>query len=285
MQFEATAQGPDAQGPFPPAESGYPDTITPTWFQYGMNEGVPRLLDLWDRQGIKVTSHMVGQAAEQNPDLAREVSKRGHEVSGHGQAWTPQYTMSREEEKSSYIKSAETLERITGQRPVGFNAFWMRHSRNTLELLQDQGFIYHIDDLGRDEPSVTPVRGRPFVVVPYTLRNNDIVRYSGSTALTAAAFSQNLKDEFDILYKEAAFRRRMMSVSAHDRLAGSPARVHGLEDFIEYAKSHPGVVFMKKVDIARFALQQNDVPKNPPRTFPEPPQDSSQVQPTQEETL
>lgn len=267
MQFEATAQDASDPGPFPPLDPKYPDTITPTWYQYGMNEGIPRLLDLWDKHDIKVTSHMVGRAVELNPELAKELVARGHEASGHGQTWTPQYSMTEEEERASYIKSADIIEKVTGARPVGFNAFWMRHSTKTLEILQELGFIYHIDDLSRDEPSITPVKGKPFAVVPYTFRNNDIVRYTGSTAMTGAAYAQDLKDEFDVLYAEGATRRRMMSISAHDRLAGAPARVKALDDFITYAKQHKGVVFMRKDEIARWALKHDDTPTNPARVF------------------
>ena len=118
-----------------------------------MNDGIPRLLNLWDKHDIKVTSHMVGRAVALNPELAKVVVARGHEASAHGHKWTPQYSMSAEEERASYIKSADVIEKITGQRPVGFNAFWMRHSENTLKILQDLDFIYHVDDLSRDEPS------------------------------------------------------------------------------------------------------------------------------------
>lgn len=268
MQFEATAQDARDPGPFPAQDPKYPDTIAPTWYQYGMNEGVPRLLKLWDKHGIKVTSHMVGRAVELNPELAKEVVARGHEASGHGQSWTPQYSMTEAEERASYIKSADIIEKVTGTRPIGFNAFWMRHSENTLKILQELGFIYHIDDLSRDEPSFTPVNGKPFAVVPYTFRNNDIVRYSGSTALTGAAYLQDLKDEFDVLYEEGTTRRRMMAVSAHDRLAGAPARVKALDNFITYAKKHEGVVFMRKDEIARWIIERGDAPTNPARVFP-----------------
>lgn len=268
MQFEAGAQGANAEGPFPPMEPGYVDTITPTWYAYGMNEGIPRLLRLLDKHGIKVTSHMVGRAAELAPELARAVAEHGHEISGHGQSWTPQYSMSEAEERASYEQSIATLERITGQRPLGFNAFWMRHTPKTLEILQQLGFIYHIDDLGRDEPSLIPVKGKPFAVVPYSLRNNDIGRFGGNTAMTAAAFLQELKDEFDYLYLEGADRRRMMSISVHDRIGGAPGIVSALNSFLEYAKSHADVGFMRKDEIARWALSQNDVPLNPPRRFP-----------------
>jgi peptidoglycan/xylan/chitin deacetylase (PgdA/CDA1 family) len=209
MQFEAGAQGDHAGGPFPPLDPKYPDTITPTWYAYGMREGVPRLLDLWDRYHVKVTSHMVGRAAELEPTLAREVVERGHEAAGHGETWTPQYSMTPGEERESYRASIASLERITGRRPVGFNAFWMRQTPHTLSILQELGFIYHIDDLSRDEPSIRQVNGKPFAVVPYTHRNNDIVRYD-NPALTVSAFAQETQG------RVRCALRRGRAATAHD---------------------------------------------------------------------
>ena len=159
--------------------------------------------DLWDRVGVKVTSHMVGQAVEKHPDLAKEIGERGHEAAGHGQTWEPQYSMTPEQERAGYQASIETIQRVTGTRPIGFNAFWLRGTPNTLGILQDLGFIYHIDDISRDEPFTVMVNGKPFAVVPYTIRNNDIVRFD-SPATTNAAYLQDLKDDFDFLYAEAA---------------------------------------------------------------------------------
>ncbi|MDF9620524.1 polysaccharide deacetylase family protein [Pseudomonas entomophila] len=267
LQFESGSQPAHAESPFPPLDARYPDTIAPSWYRYGPLEGVPRLLDLFDRHAIKVTSHMVGKAVEAYPELAAEVVRRGHEAAAHGLYWAPQYSLTPAEERRHYEQAAAIVERVTGQRPVGFNAFWMRHSRDTLNILQDLGFLYHIDDLSRDEPSITPVRGKPFVVVPYTLRNNDIGRIAGSTAMTGAALLQELKDEFDVLYAEGRQRRRLMSLSAHDRIGGTPTVAHALDQFIAYAKSHPGVAFLRKDEIARWTLAQGDAPLNPARVF------------------
>jgi peptidoglycan/xylan/chitin deacetylase (PgdA/CDA1 family) len=96
-------------------------------------------------------------------------------------------------------------------------------------------------------------------VVPYTVRNNDIVRFD-SPATTNAIYLQDLKDDFDVLYAEAATRRRMMSISAHDRISGIPGRVKLLEQFIKYAQTQKGVVFMRKDKIAQWALSTADVP-------------------------
>ena len=175
-------------------------------YEYGIKEGIPRLLELWDAKGIKVTSHMVGQAVERHPQLARDIVRARSRGRGHGQTWTPQYSMTPEEERAGYIQSIATIEQATGTRPVGFNAFWLRGTPHTLEILQDLGFLYHIDDVSRT-PFTVAVRGRPFAVVPYTLRNNDIVRYD-SPALTVGAYTAELKAEFDQLYQEAAVRKQ-----------------------------------------------------------------------------
>jgi peptidoglycan/xylan/chitin deacetylase (PgdA/CDA1 family) len=263
MQFETGAQ-PErgASSPFPPLDPKYPDLPVQKWYDYGFKEGIPRLLDLWDRVGVKVSSHMVGQAVERHPALAKEIVDRGHEATGHGQTWEPQYSMTSEQERAGYQASIDTIQRVTGTRPIGFNAFWLRGTPNTLGILQDLGFIYHIDDISRDEPFTVAVNGKPFAVVPYTIRNNDIVRFD-SPATTNAAYLQDLKDDFEILYAEAATRRRMMSVSAHDRISGIPGRVKLLEDFIGHAQKQKGVVFMRKDEIAKWALSASNVPHEP----------------------
>src|SRR5437870_9483904 len=101
MQFEAGAQ-PErgAESPFPVIDSKYPDLPAGKWYDYGFKEGIPRMLDMFDRVGVKVTSHMVGAAVERNPQLAKEIVERGHEAAGHGQTWTPQFSMTPEEERT-----------------------------------------------------------------------------------------------------------------------------------------------------------------------------------------
>ncbi len=260
MQFEAGAQPANAEGPFPPLDPRYPDLATPKWYEYGFKEGVPRLLEIFARKGVKVTSHMVGQAVDRHPELAREIVERGHEASGHGQTWSPQYSMKPEEERASYQASIDSIQRATGQRPVGFNAFWMRGTPQTLGILRELGFLYHIDDLSRDEPFIVAVDGAPFVVVPYTLGLNDIVNFEARYFGTDQ-FASDLKREFDALYAEAAVRRRMISVSLHDRVAGRPGRARMIEEFITYAQKHRGVWFARKDEIARWALESPLTPR------------------------
>ena len=254
MQMEAGAQPESgAESPLPKIGPKYPDIAATKWYEYGFKEGLPRLLEMFDRRNVKVTSHMLGAAVEKHPALAKEIVQRGHEPAGHGQTWTPQYSMTPEQERKSYADSAATIEQVTGVRPVGFNAFWLRGTTQTLQILQELGYTYYIDDVSRDEPFLVNVRNKPFAVVPYTLHMNDIVNYEGRY-FSGDAYAGDLKREFDVLYEEGEHRRRMMSVSAHDRIAGRPARMRVLEEFIQYSQSHPAVTFMRKVDIANYAI-------------------------------
>ncbi|MBA3660745.1 MAG: polysaccharide deacetylase family protein [Gammaproteobacteria bacterium] len=257
MQFEAGGQ-PDrgVESPFSgtPLPSEYPDLPAQTWFEYGYLEGIPRLLELWDKYDIKVTSHMVGKAVLANPDLAKEIVKRGHEAAAHGMSWESQYNMKREQEKKFIADGVKAIQKVTGVTAVGYNCNWLRRSVNTIEILQALGFLYHIDDVSRDHPFIIQANKHPFVVVPYTLRCNDIVLFEGRH-FSPDNFFQTLKYEFDQLYSEGNSRQRMMSISTHDRIGGTPSVVKALDKFLDYASKHRGIWFARKDEIANWTLK------------------------------
>jgi peptidoglycan/xylan/chitin deacetylase (PgdA/CDA1 family) len=235
-------------------ENGLPDLPTNAFFSYGHYEGIPRILDLMDRHKIKLSSFMIGKAVDNAPDLAKEIVRRGHEAAAHGRIWDNSYALPPDEERRFIADGVESIVRATGQRPIGWNAYWMRNSIHTLEILQDLGFLYHIDEPSRDEPFITPLRGKDFVTVPYTFHMNDIVSFPFE-GWNPQAYEQALKDEFDQLYEEAAVRRRMMVFSLHDRISGHAGRVRALDRFLKYARGHADVWFARKDEIARWALE------------------------------
>jgi peptidoglycan/xylan/chitin deacetylase (PgdA/CDA1 family) len=259
MMFEGGGQPiSGAGGLIPePIAKGIPDLPTNAYFAYGHYEGIPRALDLFDKHDIKVSSFMIGEAIKKAPELAQEIVRRGHEAAAHGPTWSNSYNLSRSEEKRFIAASAETIQRITGQQPVGWNAYFLRNSVHILETLQELGFLYHIDEPSRDEPFIIPVKGKDFVTVPYTFHLNDISAYPFE-GYNPIAYEQALKDEFDQLYEEGAGRRRMMLVGFHDRINGHANRIRVLDRFFTYARSKPGVWFARKDEIARWVLAHRD---------------------------
>jgi peptidoglycan/xylan/chitin deacetylase (PgdA/CDA1 family) len=269
LMFEAGGQPiSGAGGVIPdPIQQGLPDLPTNAFFQYGVYEGIPRLLDLFDKHRMKVSSFMIGQAVEKMPDLAREIVRRGHEAAAHGRTWENSYALNAGDERRFISDCVESIVKATSQHPVGWNAYWMRNSPRTLDILQSLGFIYHIDEPSRDEPFIVPLKGGDFVTVPYTFHMNDIVSFPFD-GWNPAAYEQALRDEFDQLYEEGAHRRRMMVVSLHDRASGHANRVRSLDRFLTYARSKPGVWFARKDEIARWALSDRSttpiVKRGPP---------------------
>ena len=262
MMFEGGGQPiSGAGGPIPEhIKDNLPDLPTNAFFAYGYYEGIPRALNLFDKHGIKVSSFMIGKAVENAPDLAQEIARRGHEVAAHGRTWQNSYFLPRDEEKRFIADCVETIHKVTGQRPIGWNAYWLRNSAHILETLQELGFLYHIDEPSRDEPFIIPVNGKDFVTVPYTFHMNDISSFPFE-GYNPMAYEQALKDEFDQLYEEGATRRRMMLIGFHDRINGHANRIRMLDRFLTYAKSHDGVWFARKDEIAKWVLKnRQDTP-------------------------
>lgn len=238
---------------FGPMPEGYLDLPTNSWFEYGAVEGIPRLLDLFDKHRIKATSFMVGTAVEKHPELAREIVRRGHEAAAHGRTWEATFALSRDDERKNIADGVAIIEQVTGFHPVGWNANALRNSPNTLEILQELGFLYHIDDVSRDEPFINILPKGPLVTVPYSVNLNDFQnafpgRYS------PPSYEQVLKDQFDQLYEEGDQRRRMMLICTHDRMCGMPAAVRMLDRVLQYIGQRDGVWFARKDEIARWAI-------------------------------
>ena len=120
--------------------------------------------------------------------------------------------------------------------------------------LQELGYTCRTDDVSCDEFFIEKVDGKDFVFVAYTLRNNDILLTEGRN-FTPGHFLEQIKLDSEQLLEEGATRRRMMSIIAQDRISGTPAMVRVWDGFLRCAESHPGVIFMRKDDITKYALK------------------------------
>src|SRR5690348_1779948 len=176
LEFEAGAD-PDRNAGSPFGNDDGSERALSKWWEYGFKEGIPRLLDIFQRRHVRVTSHMAGQAVDRNPQLAREIVERGHEGAVRARYWSPQPSATSEDERRRCEADMHSIQQAAGTRPIGFHASGFRGAAETLEMLQDLGFLYYVDDMSRDEPFLLTVRGQPFVSVPYTLGLNDLIAY------------------------------------------------------------------------------------------------------------
>ena len=123
---------------------------------------------------------------------------------------------------------------------------------NTVRLTAEAGFDWISDTYDDDLPYWLEAGERDQLVIPYTLEANDMPFAPSPGYIESEQFFTYLKDSFDTLYAEGADgAAKMFSIGLHCRLIGRPGKIAGLKRFIDYAQSHDGVWFPRRIDIAR----------------------------------
>ena len=226
------------------------DLSTETQFDYGARAGVWRVLRLFAERNLPLTIYAVGRALELNPDVGAAFAAAGHEVASHGWRWIDYRNVPEHVERTEIARCVEVITRTTGVPPVGW--YTGRISTRTRRLVAEHGgFLYDSDSYADDLPYYVRLAGKPLLVIPYTLDNNDM-KFAVPPGFTAnAGFTQHLTDSFDLLRREGG---RMMSVGLHGRLSGRPARAAALERFLDHVVRNPDVWVCRRADIARHWL-------------------------------
>jgi peptidoglycan/xylan/chitin deacetylase (PgdA/CDA1 family) len=62
---------------------------------------------------------MISKAVETTPDLAQEIVRRGHEAATRGRVWNNSHQLPRDAERRFIADSVETIQKVTGEKPVG----------------------------------------------------------------------------------------------------------------------------------------------------------------------
>jgi peptidoglycan/xylan/chitin deacetylase (PgdA/CDA1 family) len=115
--------------------------------------------------------------------------------------------------------------------------------------VEEGGFLYDSDSYADDLPYWNYEHGRPHLILPYSLDNNDL-RFSTNGIFTGEDFFDYIRDAFDLLYAEGATAPKMMSVGLHCRLVGRPGRINGLARFLDHVAKHDDVWITLRRDIA-----------------------------------
>jgi peptidoglycan/xylan/chitin deacetylase (PgdA/CDA1 family) len=246
-------QGAETFGEFP--SYGAPpkrDLCIESIFEYETRVAIWRILRTFDKYRVKTTFFATAKTLETNPDAAKEIVDRGHEVCSHGYRWIEHFTLTREEEREAIQKAIASIEKTTGQRPVGW--YCREPSENTIELLAEEGgFLYDSDVYNDDLPYYLDVGGGKFLLIPYTPDVNDF-HYFSNRFNNSDEFYGYMKDSFDKMYDESRTNPRMMNVGLHVRISGRAGRTVAVDKFLKYVKSKPKVWIARRVDIAKWWL-------------------------------
>ncbi len=233
-----------------PAQLGERELALESFYEFGSRVGIWRIIDLFERYRVRPTIFACAVALERNPVVTRAFVERGYDVVGHGYRWISHFGLSEQHEREQIRKATESILRTTGQRIIG----WFTRPPQTIatrRILAEEGFLFDSGAYNDDLPYFQDVRGRPFLVVPYTLDINDI-RFWKAGMFTATDFETYCIDSFGALYRESVRTPRMMSIGLHPRIIGRPGRILGLDRFLAHVRNYRDVWIVPRTEIARF---------------------------------
>ncbi len=217
-------------------------------YEYGSRAGFWRVHRLLG--DLPVTVYGVATALARAPEQVKVMKASNWEIASHGLKWVEHKDMSADEERAQIREAIRLHTEVTGTAPRGW--YTGRCSMNTMDLAAEEGdFAYIADSYADDLPYWINAGGKDQLVVPYTMDCNDM-RFAIQAGYTNGdQFESYLKDSFDMLYAEGeAGAPKILSIGLHCRLIGRPGRAAALKRVIDYFKSHDGVWFATREQIA-----------------------------------
>jgi putative urate catabolism protein len=219
-------------------------------YEYGSRAGFWRLHRLFQQRALPLTIFGVGSALALNPEAVAAMQEADWEIACHGLRWISHQFMPEAEERTQIREAFALHKELTGSTPLGW--YTGRDSPNTRRLVMEQGgLLYDSDSYADDLPYWVKGPSAPHLVIPYTLDTNDMRFATAQGFHTGEQFFTYLKDAFDVLYAEGADSPKLLNIGLHCRIVGRPARLRGLQLFLDHVARHDKVWVCRRVDIAR----------------------------------
>jgi polysaccharide deacetylase family protein (PEP-CTERM system associated) len=117
------------------------------WHSYPCRvvDNCSRLLDIFDRYGVKATFFTLGWVAHRFPKIVREVHERGHELACHSFWHRRVDSLTPAQFQQDTREACDAIEQAASVRVAGYRApTWSisRHSLWAFDILGEQGFEY-----------------------------------------------------------------------------------------------------------------------------------------------
>ncbi|QHS16678.1 polysaccharide deacetylase [haloarchaeon 3A1-DGR] len=235
---------------------------------YGVDVGLPRILDLHDRLDLPASFFIPGHTIESFPEAVGEIVDRGHEIQVHGWRHSTWYETP-EEERADIERAIDAVYDVTGERPTGFRSPAAELSDTTLEILRDLDFRFDSSLQGHDFEQYyvhenwsaprdsTFDRGEPtdIVEIPFDWNLTDFLAFTTIWSDPHRrgygdedVFFRRWYDTFDWMYQNKD--NGLFMPITHPQIIGRIPRFVKYEEFLEYLVDTPDVAFEDMQTIA-----------------------------------
>ena len=223
--------------------TAYPDLRHYTLRDYGNRVGIFRVMQALERFGIRPSVAINAAVAMRYPSLVKSCVEHGWEAIGHGLDMDHLHYegLPKEQEQKLVEESLAILRGVSGQKVRGWLSPARSESFSTLDLIAAAGIEYVCDWVNDDMPYAMRTETRPIHSLPLSNDIDDVVILVQNRH-SEAAFVQQVCDQFDLLYNEAAAGGgRVMTLSLHPWAIGQPFRIGALEQALQHIANHRDV--------------------------------------------
>ncbi|GHD23033.1 polysaccharide deacetylase [Tianweitania populi] len=225
--------------------------------QFGPRQGVPRIKALLARNSIPATFFVPAVSAIHYPDEQRGLVADGHEIALHGWIHERNTLLDADTERDLALKAADTLEAITGERPIGIRTPSWDFSDATLAISAEMGLLYDSSLMADVDCYELLMDGQPSGVIelPVEWIRDDAAylvmdRWGGLRPQIAPHdILKIFMREFDAAYQEGG----IFQLTMHPDIIGHRSRLWILEELIAHIRGHEGIWFASHADVVRHA--------------------------------
>ncbi len=229
------------------------------WGEYGRRRGVPRILDVLERHGVRATFFVPAVAGLIDPPALRPIHDPGHEIGVHG--WIHENTskLDRTTERDLLLRSRDALAEMTGTLPVGHRAANWDLSPHTIELVAEAGFLYDSSLMADDACYEVLTNGTAtgLVEIPVDWVRDDAVYLLFNREPPTRPWTPptDVLDiflrEFDMAWEEGG----VCQLVFHPFVIGYRSRIWILDALIAHAKARGDVWFPTHAELAEWVRQ------------------------------
>jgi peptidoglycan/xylan/chitin deacetylase (PgdA/CDA1 family) len=226
-----------------------------SWGEFGARVGVPRITELLARHDIRASFFVPAVSALLHPEEQVRLIAAGHEIGLHGWIHELNSVLPAPAERDLHFRAAETLQRITGVRPVGMRTPSWDFSPATLAIQRELRLIYDSSLMADDDPYELLHEGEPtgIVELPVEWIRDDAVyfnmnRFAALRPYTPpTAVLDIFRREFDGAYAEGG----LFVLTMHPHVIGYRSRLFILDELIAHMRRQGHVWFATHEQVAR----------------------------------
>ena len=228
-----------------------------SWGQYGNRVGMPRILDLLRRHGVRASFYVPAVTARLYPDEQRRVAHDGHEIGIHGWIHELNSGLSYDAERDLMLRSADALEQTTGVRPTGMRTPSWDFSPHTLRIAMEMGLAYDSSLMADEDCYELLLDGEPTGVIelPVEWVRDDAVYFWMNRFQSHRPYTPP-GDVFDIFRREfdrAHQEGGLFQLTMHPHVIGYRSRIWIVEEIIRHAAAAGDVWFATHAEVVDWA--------------------------------